>query len=57
MNDKEIRDRLKCTSEELEYCKSKVGKSLVSIEAFWSINKDIIKKIITETKAKRGSKD
>lgn len=57
MNDKEICDRLMCTPEELEFCKSKVGKSLVSIEAFWSMNKDIIKKIITETKVKRGSKD
>lgn len=35
--------RLGCTMEQLEFCIRRVGRSIISVEAFFMMNKDRIK--------------
>lgn len=44
----EICKKLNCTRKQLSFCRQKVGDSLIGIEAFWSMNKDRIRKMFPE---------
>ena len=38
--------KLECTEEQLQFCIHRVGTSWISVEAFWVMNKDRIRKSV-----------